>query len=147
MDVIHDLSRFRQASNCAIICAADLICAGDEATAHEFDIESLTLKDIRVEGKCMCPIRIAVQSQIRKIQIERLWVDQWDGSNDQCCVKDFKKNPRVTQFFHGLKDAFLEICDFRIGDKVITEANAQSLGRIAFDKLFDSKWSLSSSQI
>ncbi|CAE7153856.1 unnamed protein product [Symbiodinium pilosum] len=142
VDVIHDLSRYRE-HNCAIICAADLISEHDDEKAHECCIESLTLKDIRVEGKCMCPIRIAVQSQIRKIKIERLWIDQWDGSDDQCGLKDFDKNPRVTQYFEELdRHIFLEILDFRIGSRTVTQANSQALGRMAFDSLFDGKWAL-----
>ena len=91
----------------------------------------------------MCPIRIAVQSQIRKIKIERLWIDQWDGSDDQCGLKDFDKNPRVTQYFEELdRHIFLEILDFRIGSRTVTQANSQALGRMAFDSLFDGKWAL-----
>ncbi|CAE7022031.1 unnamed protein product [Symbiodinium sp. KB8] len=140
VDVIHDLSRYRHADNCAIVCAADLISDSDKAAAHEFCIESLVLRDIRVEGKCMCPIRIAVQSQIRNIKIERLWIDEWDRSEDRCGLKDFKKNSHVTKYFSDLKEAFLELSDFRIGGEVVTEANAESLGRMTVDPLFHSKW-------
>ena len=142
VDVIHDLSRYRHADNCAIVCAADLISDSDKAAAHEFCIESLVLRDIRVEGKCMCPIRIAVQSQIRNIKIERLWIDEWDRSEDRCGLKDFKKNSHVTKYFSDLKEAFLELSDFRIGGEVVTEANAESLGRMTVDPLFHSKWCL-----
>ena len=145
VDVIHDLSRYRQANNCAIVCAADLITDSDKAAAHEFCIESLVLRDIRVEGKCMCPIRIAVQSQIRNIKIERLWIDEWDRSEDRCGLKDFKKNSHVTKYFSDLEEAFLEISDFRIGGDVVTEANAESLGRMTVDPLFHSKWCLRAS--
>lgn len=146
VDVIHDLSRYRQANNCAIVCAADLITDSDKAAAHEFCIESLVLRDIRVEGKCMCPIRIAVQSQIRNIKIERLWIDEWDRSEDRCGLKDFKKNSHVTKYFSDLEEAFLEISDFRIGGDVVTEANAESLGRMTVDPLFHSKWCLRASR-
>eukprot|EP00913_Durusdinium_trenchii_P025218 g23674.t1 len=92
IQVIHDLSRFRGASNCAIICGADLIVDSDKHEAHHYTIEDLTLRDIQVEGRCMCPIRIVVQSKIQKIKIENLFVEMWDGSEDQCTLRNFDKN-------------------------------------------------------
>ena len=63
-----------------------------EREAHHYTIEDLTLRDIQVEGRCMCPIRIVVQSKIQKIKIENLFVEMWDGSEDQCTLRNFDKN-------------------------------------------------------
>ena len=84
--------------------------------------------------------------QIRNIKIERLWIDEWDRSEDRCGLKDFKKNSHVTKYFSDLEEAFLEISDFRIGGDVVTEANAESLGRMTVDPLFHSKWCLRASR-
>ena len=90
----------------------------------------------------MCPIRIFVQSKISKIKIERFHVDQWSGIDDQCDLRDFNKNPEVTQYFKDLQEPFLEITDFKIGSEAVTSANAQSLGRMAFEPVFEGKWSV-----
>ncbi|CAK9022051.1 6-glucan-6-glucanohydrolase) (Endodextranase) [Durusdinium trenchii] len=140
IQVIHDLSRFRGASNCAIICGADLIVDSDKHEAHHYTIEDLTLRDIQVEGRCMCPIRIVVQSKIQKIKIENLFVEMWDGSEDQCTLRNFDKNlqllkgnPHVTDYFKNIEESFLEILNFRLGKEPVARSNAESLGRLNFD--------------
>ncbi|CAK9022341.1 unnamed protein product [Durusdinium trenchii] len=142
IQVIHDLSRFRGASNCAIICGADLIVDSDKHEAHHYTIEDLTLRDIQVEGRCMCPIRIVVQSKIQKIKIENLFVEMWDGSEDQCTLRNFDKNPHVTDYFKNIEESFLEILNFRLGKEPVARSNAESLGRLNFDPFFTGKWSL-----
>ena len=86
-----------------------------------------------MEGRCMCPLRIVVQSKIEKIKIENFSVEMWDESDDHCVLKNFAKNQAVTEHFEELNDTFLEIFNFRLGEQLVMRSNAESLGRLRFD--------------
>ena len=52
-----------------------------------------------------------------------LWVDEWDGTEDKCELKNFgtkldARNANITQHFQDMQGTFLEIADFRIGGEV-----------------------------
>lgn len=140
IQVIHDLSRFKGAKNCAVISAADLIVESDKSKAHLYTIEDLTLKNIRIEGKCMCPMRIFVQSKVRKIKILGFTVETWDHSGDHCALQNFGKSDELTQHFKQLDGVFLELADVSVGGEPLTGGNAASLLR--FDSVFEGNWSI-----
>ena len=146
--VIHDLSCYKGASNCAIICQADLIVDSDKGTAHEYSIEDLNFRDIHVEGRCMCPIRLSLQSKVQNIRIQDFSVEGWDGSGDKCMLKNFGKNQQVTEHFEQMSGGkvFLDIVNFKIGRQMVTFSNATTLGRMEVDPIFEGKWSLSTAE-
>lgn len=146
--VIHDLSRYKGASNCAIICQADLIIDSDKGTAHEYNIEDLNFRDIRVEGRCMCPIRLSMQSKVQNIRIQDFSVEVWDGSGDKCMLKNFGKNQQVSEHFEQMSGGkvFLDIVNFKIGSQMVTFSNATTVARMEVDPIFEGKWSLSTAE-